>query len=341
MDWRQGYTSTFRLYSVNQSTWGDGDEIEGLVSASITKDNDSALIEDASITIDGDPISGYVRLALEAKNNTGLRRADLGTFLVTSPKKSINGRLSTLDLECYSVLKPAADKILPPGWYFPEGGDPIAGVYELLSNTLRCPIEFVESEIRTDEPKVAESNETVLSFAQYLLTDTGWYLSIDGRGCVTIKEKTDDIVATFDTFENDVLMPELTDESDIFDIPNVLRVTDSNGKYETIYNIDEQSATSITNLGWEKWSSEQLTLDTGETLLSKGAELMEELSKSTRKISYKREFDPSIKINDVALYLLPQQGIVGTFRIISQSLELGKGIQVSEIAKMETENWRA
>ena len=68
---------------------------------------------------------------------------------------------------------------------------------------------------------------------------------------------------------------------------------------------------------------------------------MEELSKSTRKISYKREFDPSIKINDVALYLLPQQGIVGTFRIISQSLELGKGIQVSEIAKMETENWRA
>lgn len=67
MDWGQGYTSTFRLYSVNQATWGDEDEIEGLVSASITKDNDSALIEDASITIDGDPISGYVRLVLEAK----------------------------------------------------------------------------------------------------------------------------------------------------------------------------------------------------------------------------------------------------------------------------------
>ena len=36
-------------------------------------------------------------------------------------------------------------------------------------------------------------------------------------------------------------MPELTDESDIFDIPNVLRVTDSNGKYETIYNTDDDS----------------------------------------------------------------------------------------------------
>ena len=158
---------------------------------------------------------------------------------------------------------------------------------------------------------------------------------------MTIKEKTDDIVATFDTFENDVLMPELTDESDIFDIPNVLRVTDSNGKYETIYNTDEQSATSVEALGWEKWSTEQLSLDFGETLLGKGAERMEELSKSTRKISYSREFDPDVKVNDVALFLLPQQGIVGSFRIISQSLDIGKGVKVSEIAEFETDNWRA
>ena len=61
MDWNQGYTATFRLYSVNQSTWGDGDEIENLVSASVTKDNESSLIEDASISIDGEPIKGYVR----------------------------------------------------------------------------------------------------------------------------------------------------------------------------------------------------------------------------------------------------------------------------------------
>lgn len=341
MDWRQGYTSTFRLYSVNQSTWGDGDEIEGLVSASITKDNDSSLIEDANITVDGQPLKGYVRLVLEARNNAGLARENLGTFLVTSPKKSINGRLTTIDLECYSVLKPASDKILPPGWYFPEGGDPIAGASDLLAGVLTCPVEPAESTIRTDEPKVAESNETILSFAAYLLEDTGWYISIDGRGCVTIKEKTNEVAVVFDTEENDILMPDLTDESDIFDIPNVLRVTDSNGKYETIYNHDEQSATSVEALGWEKWSTEQLSLDFGETLLGKGAERMEELSKSTRKISYSREFDPDVKVNDVALFLLPQQGIVGSFRIISQSLDIGKGVKVSEIAEFETDNWRA
>ena len=341
MDWRQGYTSTFRLYSVNQSTWGDGDEIEGLVSASITKDNDSSLIEDANITVDGQPLKGYVRLVLEARNNAGLARENLGTFLVTSPKKSINGRLTTIDLECYSVLKPASDKILPPGWYFPEGGDPIAGASDLLTGVLTCPVEPAESTIRTDEPKVAESNETILSFATCLLENTGWYISIDGRGCVMIKEKTNEVAVVFDTEENDILMPELTDESDIFDIPNVLRVTDSNGKYETIYNHDEQSATSVEALGWEKWSTEQLSLDFGETLLGKGAERMEELSKSTRKISYSREFDPDVKVNDVALFLLPQQGIVGSFRIISQSLDIGKGVKVSEIAEFETDNWRA
>lgn len=341
MNWKQGYTSTFRLYSVNQSTWGEGDEIDGLVSASITKDNDSSLVEDANISLDGDPINGYVRLVMEAKSNTEMARAPLGTFLVTSPKRSINGKMTTIDLECYSVLKPASDKALPPGWYFPEGGDPIAGAFEILSDVLKCPIEPAESDIRTDEPKIAESNETVLSMAKYLLEDTDYFIAIDGRGCVTIQKKSDEVVAVFDTSSNDVLMPELTDESDIFDIPNVLRVSDSSGNYETIYNNDENSDTSIQNIGWEKWSSEQLTLDFGETLISKGNERMEELSKTTRKIGYSREFDPDVCVYDKALYLLPQQGIVGTFRIISQSYEIGNGVKVSEIAEFESYNWRA
>ena len=340
MDWNQGYTATFRLYSVNQSTWGDGNEIENLVSASVTKDNESSLIEDASISIDGEPIKGYVRLVLEAKNTSGMAKVNLGTFLVTSPKRSINGVLTTIDLECYSVLKPADDKLLPPGWYFPEGGDPIAGASELLSNCLKCPVEPAESNIRTDQVKVAESNETALSMAKYLLEDTDWFIYIDGRGCVSIKKKPDNIVKMFDAYDNDILMPNITDESDIFDIPNILRVTDSSGNYETIYNNDEQSDTSIEKLGWEKWSSEQLSLDYGETLLGKGGERMEELSKTTRKINYSREFDPDVKLNDVALYMLPKQRIVGTFRIISQSLSIGNGIKVSEIAEFETENWR-
>ena len=341
MDWSQGYTSTFRLYSVNQSTWGDGGEIENLVSASITKDDESSLIEDASISVSDEPVKGYVRLVLEATNNTGMERANLGTFLVTSPKKSINGTSTTIDLECYSVLKPADDKILPPGWYFPEGGDPIAGASELLSDCLKCPFEPAESDIRTDKPKIAESNESALSMAKYLLEDTDWFIFIDGRGKVSIKKKSDNIVKMFDIFENDVLMPDMTDESDIFDIPNILRVTDSSGDYETIYNNDENSDTSIENLGWEKWAAEQLTLEYGETLLGKGSERMEEVSKTTRKISYSREFDPDIKVNDVVLFMLPQQGIVGTFRIISQSLSIGKGVKVSEIAEFETGNWRA
>ena len=68
---------------------------------------------------------------------------------------------------------------------------------------------------------------------------------------------------------------------------------------------------------------------------------MEELSKSTRKISYNREFDPDLNVNDLALYMLPGQGIVGSFRIISQSINIGNGVQVNEISKFESKNWRA
>ena len=177
--------------------------------------------------------------------------------------------------------------------------------------------------------------------AKYLLEDTEWFIRIDGNGRVTIEEKSDDIVATFDTLDRDVIMPDLTDETDIYDIPNVLRVRDGNGNYETIYNDDENSDTSIGNIGWEKWEDRQLDLDYGETLLEKANKQMEEMSKTKRKISYTREFDPDIKTNDMVLYLLPHQGIVGVFRIISQSISIGAGVSVSEIAEFETDNWRA
>ena len=136
-------------------------------------------------------------------------------------------------------------------------------------------------------------------------------------------------------------MPELSDESDIFDIPNVLRVSDSNGHYQTLVNNDENSETSVDKLGWEKWSAEQLTLDADETLTSKGSERLEELSKSTRKIDYTREFNPDINVNDMVAFVLPRQGILGSFRIISQSLTIGSGATVKEIAQFESENWRA
>lgn len=340
MDWNQGYTSTWKLYSVNQSTWADQNEIPYLESASVTKDSESSLIEDATISVDGEAVSGYVRLVLEASSATGSSRAVVCTVLATSPKRTISGDRITTEMECYSVLKPASDKLLERGWYFPEGGDPIAGACELLKDSLKCPVEMTESDIVTDEPKVAEDGETPMSMAIYLLDDTDYVIDVSGSGKVSIIKKPTSSTAYFNTTSNDVLFPDLTDETDIFDIPNVLRVTDGSGNYETLRNEDEDSETSIDNIGWEKWSNEQVSLDYGESLLSKGAERLEELSKTVRKISYTREYDPSIKLNDLVSFLLPQQGIIGVFRIISQSISIGNGAQVSEIAELESYTWR-
>lgn len=341
MDWNQGYAASWRLYSVNQSTWGDADEVSYLVSASITRDCDSSLIEDATISVDQDVCDGYLRLVLEASNETGPARSVIGTFLVTSPKKSIKGEQITTELECYSVLKPASDKLLTRGWYFPKGGDPIAGACELLEDVLKCPVDPVESDIATSEAIVAEDGETILSMVEYLLEDTDYVIDISEYGRVTIKKKPTISQINFDTWSNDVIMPEITDESDIFDIPNVLRVSDGNGNYETIRNTDDESSTSINAIGWEKWADEQISLNDEETLLSKGAERLEELSKIVRKISYTREYNPSVRLNDLVTYYLARQNIIGVFRITSQSISIGNGATVDEIAELESYTWKA
>lgn len=340
MDWNQGYTATFRLFKVNKETWDNGEEVPSLMSASISMDTSSDLVESASITIDDNPVNGYVRLIMEAKNSTGLDRVELGTVLVVSPKRSINVNLNSYDLECYSVLKPASDKLLPIGWFFPEGGDPIAGACELLQKSLQCPVTLSTSDKTTEDMIVAENNETYLSMAVYLLKDTDWFIYINGHGEVTVEQKKDTVVTTFDLVDNDILMPDMTDETDLYDVPNILRITDGQGNYETVRNEDENSTTSIDGIGWEKWKAESVTLESDETLLGKARERFEELSKSTRKISYKREYDPSIRINDNIKCMLPQQDIIGIFRITSQSLEIENGITVSETAEFETMNWR-
>lgn len=340
MDWRRGYLSTWHLYHVNADTWSEDGEIQNLVSASITKDIESDLIEDADITVDGESVKGYVRLVLEADSGLSNERVPMGTFLVTSPKKTHKHRFKSLDLECYSVLKPASDKLLSPGWYFPEGGDPVAGACQLLNESLIAPVVPTESDIKTEEPKVAENGESYLSMAKYLLDDTDYYISIDQNGYVTVKKKADDIVATFDTYENDIVFQEITDETDVFDIPNILRVTDGSGKYEIIRNEDEESETSIENLGWEKWAAEDVTLEANETLLSKGNERMEELSKGTRTLSYSREYSPNINLNDNVLILLPQCDVIGVFRIKTQNVKMGAGAEVSETSTFETNYWK-
>lgn len=341
MDWKQGYTSVWRLFHVNKDTWGDSEEIFDLNSASVTKDADSDLIEDGSISVDGDRINGYVRLYMDVVAGAEATRMAIGTFLVITPTKNIKGRLISTDVTCYSVLKPASDRLMETGWYFPKGGDPIVGAYNLLSECLQCPVEYSESDIRTDEVKVAESGETYLSMALYLLEDTGYCIQIDGTGKVTIEKEPSNYAFTFDTKENDYLESEITDETDIYDIPNVLLVTDSDGNSETIRNDEEDSETSTVSLGWEKWSSEQLDLDSGESLLSKGAEKLEELSKRTRTISYSRDYIPGLRIHDLVRFMLPEQGIVGIFRIKSQSIEAGAGALVSEVATLESYDWRA
>ena len=175
----------------------------------------------------------------------------------------------------------------------------------------------------------------------YLVTDPCYLLNLDTKNKDRIWNLCINDMHNSDKYEDRTdytgVQKILSEELGV----NVLRVSDSNGNYEMIYNDDENSNTSIQKLGWEKWASEQLTLDYGESLLEKGSERMEELSKTVRKISYSREFDPNIKVNDVALYLLPQQGIVGKFRVISQSYTIGNGVKVSEIAEFESYNWRA
>lgn len=120
MDWYKGFSSSYYISVLDRSTWRDLRRIE--ITGGTIKREDSELRESADIDCVNysETTEQIIRVWLDARQNGGSSHIPLFTGLATSPGKTINGRLVTNTIECYSVLKIAQDMLLPRGWYAPK-----------------------------------------------------------------------------------------------------------------------------------------------------------------------------------------------------------------------------
>lgn len=339
MDWNKGYTSSWSLMKVNPETWEDDEAVTGLVSASITKDGDSLLFEDGSIQTTNEQIRGYVRLYLIADGYGGGATEAISTLLVTKSTRTVNDMLVGYTADCSSVLKPAADRLLPVGWHCGRGTDPISKAAELLSSSIKAPVRMAVSDYVTLCTYTAEKGETALSMAWALLEGTGYEIMVDGRGVVTIEQPSGNVAATFDLDVNDVVVPEITEDDDIYDVPNVVMAV-RGAEFAIVKNDDEQSPTSIKNVGWEKWHRVEVTANDGSSLMSVANQTLEAMSESTMTRSYQREYEPGVGIHSTVELSL-SNGVDGLCKVSTQQIEAGFGALVSETVKTSSKNWRA
>ena len=328
IDYGNGISAKYYVARVNPQTWADAGEIS-ISSGSITKKAGSDLVESAEITVNEDiGTESWVRVYLIASQGGAMERVPLFTGLVSSPSRNINGFMETRKLDCYSVLKVAADILLPVGWFAPartNGGELI----RILLSDLPCPVELDEGSPNIISSFVAGNNDSKLSVAQDIAEAINWQIKVHGDGSVRICPKPLTISGTFDNIENDIIETSVTDNRDIFSVPNVLRVT-LNGSSATARDDDPDSVYSTVNRGREVWKNEDAKLAAGESLGEYAVRRLKEMQNPSRKLSYTRRFQPDVDVNDLVSIIYPKQSIGDVFRVQSQTIELSHGAKVKE-----------
>ena len=326
MNWKKGYSASFLAMRVNPKTWQDLEEIK-ILDGSISRDDSSDLLESASVTMTEAVGEIWVRIYLVARQNGEAARVPLFTGLTSEPTRNIRGNHESYDVECYSVLKPCADKMLPLGWYAPYGGDGIEIIADLLKNCgIKVNSEFGGYYLATNI--VAESGETYLTMAKKVAKAINWQIRPNGLGEVSILPYSNEVKARFDG-ENDVVEPAVEDSQDWFSCPNVLRVTSEN-KTAIFKDEDIKSPLSIPNRGREIWKEESVTLPVGVSLGDYAMLRLKELQTPLRVLKYSRRYDPDVNIGDLVSIGYP--GIDGTFRVGSQNVQIGHSCRTEEVA---------
>lgn len=334
MDWSKGFSSRYYGTLVDKETWRDTERFEltgGSVKRITSNLRQSADIDVGSFDIDGEKL---IRVWLEATQNGTSSRIALFTGYATPPARDIDGFIIRHSLECYSVLKPASDILLPRGWYAPVGVDVIWQIRELLKVT-HAPIEVMgdHEDLTLHSAIVAEQNETNLTMVELLLKSIGWRLIIERSGKIILCPMPTEPVALFDSRDNDIVEPQIKDKNDWYDCPNVFRAVMDETSAEW-RDEDPESKYSIPSRGREIWAEEtSCKLNDKETLADYARRRLKELQQVGREVSYDRRFRPDIMPEDIVQLNYPAQGLVGQFTVTSQTITLGLGAKTAEEVK--------
>lgn len=326
MDWNKGFEARYYGSFIDKESWRDIEHF-GITGGEISRSN-GELIESADVQCTN-YVSGerWIRIWLDARQNGATKHIPMFTGLATSPADDVNGNLVSNSLECYSVLKPLQDVLLPLGWYAPVGSGA-----ELVKNLLEstpAPVEIYENMPLLRHNIIAESGETELSMLNKILLALDWRIKITGDGRIIVCPFPTEISAEYG-LNNDSVKPIFTRGYDWYQCPNVFRAT-MNDQSTVAIDDSPDSPLSTVNRGREIWAEEKsCNLSEGETLYEYASRRLKELQTVAKKIGYDRRFNPNVYVTDLVKFNYAQ--LEGTYIVTSQRIEIGHGANTTEEA---------
>lgn len=352
IDWTKSMQQTYEFYTVDPVAWTNVKKIETITSGSITRSSEDELLENATFETTEALNECYVRVYMICiQNGIKYEPIPLGTFLVQSPETSYNGKITKISMSAYSPLIELRDSLPPYGYALKSGTSILGAATDILFNNCRAPnVSFNEGLELTDDFVADFDNDTWLSFLNDLLSSVGIGLGLDEMSRVILDPKQDALsltpVWTYTDNNSSILYPDVSIEKDLYGIPNVVEVlfsSDTGYKLGRAVNKDKGSILSTVNRGREvvhrETNPEDLVNPTQAQINNYAEELLRSMSVLENTVTYSHGYCP-VRVGDCVLLNYNRAGLINVkAKVISQSISLRPGAEVSETAVFTTRLW--
>lgn len=351
IDWTKSMTRTFEFYVVDPLTWKDTTPLKHIKSCTINRDEETQTL--GSATIDSTEVLDecYVRVYIVVSQNGSTEKFALGTYLVQTPSVSHDGKNNDISMDAYTPLIELKEGLPPLGYSILKNTNIMDTAYSICREHMRAPVVKANSTKTLYSDFIANVNDTWTSFITDLVSNANYKLDLDEVGRVLFAPIQDIASLQHRWIYNDdnssILYPDVTNERDLYGIPNVVEVVysgDHGYLFSRIVNNDENSPISTINRGREivyRDTSPNLAGEpTQEMLDDYATQLLRNLSCLEHKVTYTHGYCP-VRVGDCVLLNYEKAGLNNVrAKVISQSIKCTTECPVQETAVYTTKLWR-
>jgi hypothetical protein len=293
----------------------------------------------------------YIRAYLVVNQNGYTDKIPLGTVLVQTPSIRFDGKKKSMSMDAYTPLIELKSTVPPIGYSILEKSNTMGVAANLCRENMRAPVVPITVDTELPSDFVSNLDDTWLSFLTDLIFNAKYRFGLDELGRVIFEPEQDTAslrsVWTYNDDNSSILYPDITNERDLYGIPNVVEVVYSTGvgyMFSRIVNDDENSPVSTVSRGREVVYRENNPNFAGvpsqEYIDNYATQLLRNLSCLEHTITYKHSYCP-VRIGDCVTLNYKRSGISNIkAKVISQSIKCETGCPVEETAVYTTKLWR-
>lgn len=351
IDWTSSMQQTFEFYLVDPATWKDQRLIDTITECTINRDLSSSTLGSATINCNEVMDECYIRAYLVVNQNGYTDKIPLGTVLVQTPSIRFDGKKKSMSMDAYTPLIELKSTVPPIGYSILEKSNTMGVAANLCRENMRAPVVPITVDTELPSDFVSNLDDTWLSFLTDLIFNAKYRFGLDELGRVIFEPEQDTAslrsVWTYNDDNSSILYPDITNERDLYGIPNVVEVVYSTGvgyMFSRIVNDDENSPVSTVSRGREVVYRENNPNFAGvpsqEYIDNYATQLLRNLSCLEHTITYKHSYCP-VRIGDCVTLNYKRSGISNIkAKVISQSIKFETGCPVEETAVYTTKLWR-